>query len=164
MREFRPPQHRASGRLGLLGFIVLMTLVPSALAVFGTPAPWFVLVLGPALVVGLLAPLAILGPSRMVYRVGEGALDVRTLFGSQRWSLAGATARAHVPSRLWRVAGTAMPGYLTGVYREDGRTTRVYATDLGRAVLIEGPARVIVSPEHRDAFLAALRDEGARVT
>jgi hypothetical protein len=63
-----------------------------------------------------------------------------------------------------RVAGTAMPGYYTGYFRADGQSTRVYATDLKDGVLLEGPARIYLSPADPEAFLAALREEGGTVT
>jgi hypothetical protein len=115
----------------------------------------------------MIGSLMLFGPNRVRYLVGGGALVVRTMFGKKRIELAGARARAHVPARLWRIAGTAMPGYFTGLFREEGKNTRVYATDVKQMVLIEGGAsevRVLVSPEHLHFFLAALRDEGASVT
>ncbi len=111
----------------------------------------------------MLAALVLLGPRRMRYLVGDGFLEVRTLFGRKRIALAGRHARPHAPKRIWRVAGAAMPGYYTGLYRDEGRNVRVYATDLEHGVLVEGESRVIVSPEHVEFFLAALRDEGAVV-
>jgi hypothetical protein len=113
---------------------------------------------------GMTLVLLVLGPSRMLYVVGDGALEVRTLYGRQRFALAGAEARAHRPARLWRVGGAAMPGYYTGRFREDGVATRVYATDVKDVVLVQAEkARVIVSPRNREGFLAALRAEGAEV-
>jgi hypothetical protein len=112
----------------------------------------------------MIGSLLLFGPSRMRYLVGGGALEVRTIFGKKRIELAGVHARPHVPSRLWRIAGSAMPGYFTGLFREEGKNTRVYATDLTRTVLIvSGDARVIVSPESREAFLGALEEQGASV-
>jgi hypothetical protein len=111
----------------------------------------------------MVSALMILGPSQMRYLVGDGALEVRTLFGRKRWPTAGARARGHTPSKLRRVAGTAAPGYYTGIFRESGETTRVYATDVERVLLFEGPARVIVSPEDRVGMLRALEEEGVTV-
>lgn len=114
----------------------------------------------------MIGGLLLFGPSRMRYLVGGGSLEVRTIFGKKRVALAGVHARPHVPTRLWRLAGSAMPGYFTGLFREEGKNTRVYATDVKQMVLIEGGAdavRVLVSPEHVEFFLAALRDEGAQV-
>jgi hypothetical protein len=62
-----------------------------------------------------------------------------------------------------RIAGSAFPGYYTGLFREGGRNLRVYATDLRRGVLLEGPQRVYLSPADREGFLAALQAEGARI-
>jgi hypothetical protein len=115
------------------------------------------------LVAIMVGALMLLGPSRMVYRVGEGAFEVRTLFGRQRWPTAGARAKGHTPGRLWRVAGSGMPGYYTGRFREGGEGVRVYATDLTRVILFEGPDRVMVSPEDPAGFLEALRAEGVEV-
>jgi hypothetical protein len=64
---------------------------------------------------------------------------------------------------MWRVAGSGMPGYYTGRFRENGQATRMYATDLKAMVLVEGPDRVLLSPEDLDGFLAALKREGASV-
>jgi hypothetical protein len=111
----------------------------------------------------LLFALLLFGPSAMRYRVGDGVLEVRTLFGRKRWPISGASAKGHTPARLRRLVGTAVPGYHTGLYRESGATTRVYATDLTRVVLFDGPARVILSPENRVEMLRALEAEGARV-
>jgi hypothetical protein len=122
-------------------------------------------VLGAALLATLMASaLAFLGPKKMRYVVREGALEVHTLFGKKRFAVAGARARVHRPSRMWRVGGTGLPGYFTGLFREEGKNTRVYATDLGgEVVLLEGEARVIVSPIDRAGFLRALAAEGASV-
>jgi hypothetical protein len=89
-------------------------------------------------VTGMIAALMFFGPSRMRYRVGDGALEVKTMFGRKRWNVAGARARKYEPTRLWRIAGSAMPGYYTGLFREDGKSTRVYATDVRSMVLLEG--------------------------
>jgi hypothetical protein len=117
-----------------------------------------------AVLVGLMVgSLVLLGPSRMVYRIGEGRLEVSTLFGSRSWTLAAMRARAHHPNVTLRVAGTSLPGYHTGLFRVDGESTRLYATDLKRGVLLEGPARVYLSPEDVGGFLDALRAAGVHV-
>jgi hypothetical protein len=110
-----------------------------------------------------LFALLFFGPSAMRYRVGDGVLEVYTLFGRKRWSIPGAHAKGHTPVKLRRLAGIAVPGYHTGLYRESGATTRVYATDLARVVLFDGPARVILSPKDRVEMLRALEAEGAHV-
>lgn len=115
------------------------------------------------IVVVMVGAVMLFGPSRMRYLVGDGALEVKTIFGRNRWSTAGAQAKGYTPQRLWRVAGSGMPGYYTGLFREDGKSTRVYATELERVILFEGPARVILSPEDRGGFLQALRDEGVDI-
>jgi len=111
----------------------------------------------------LVGAVLLLGPGKMRYRVGDGALEVVTLFGRQSWPTRGARAREYTPQRLLRVAGTAAPGYYTGRFRESGQAARVYATELGRVVLFEGEARVLVSPEDRATFLQALADAGVTV-
>lgn len=111
----------------------------------------------------MLSAVLLFGPGRMRYLVGDGALEVHTLFGRHRWPTAGARAKGHTPKRLLRVAGSGAPGYYTGRFRESGEATRVYATDLDRVILFEGAARVIVSPEDRVAMLRALEDEGVEV-
>jgi hypothetical protein len=112
----------------------------------------------------MVSALLLLGPKRMRYRVGDGALEVRTLFGRKSWSLAGAQARTYTPQKLRRMVGTAAPGYYTGRFRESGQATRVYATEVDRVVLLEGADRVLLSPEDRVGFLRALEAEGASVT
>jgi hypothetical protein len=105
----------------------------------------------------------LLGPRRMVYRVGDGRLEVRTIFGRREWPASSLKAHAHASRLQLRLAGTGAPGYYTGYYLADGKRTRVYATDPSSGVLIEGPARIFVSPADREGFLAALRAEGATV-
>ena len=124
------------------------------------------LIVAPLSIVTVLAvsALLLLGPGRMRYRVGAGFFEVQTLLGKMRWPTAGATAKAHTPSGLLRVAGTGAPGYFTGRFREGGKWARVYATELGRVVLFEsGDARVIVSPEDRVELLRALEEEGVSI-
>jgi hypothetical protein len=111
----------------------------------------------------MVSALLLLGPSRMRYLVGDGVLEVRTLFGRKRWATRGARARAHTPARIRRVAGTAAPGYFTGIFREAGQSTRVYATALDRVLLFEGEARVLLSPDDRVAMLRALEQEGVTI-
>lgn len=108
----------------------------------------------------MMAATLQLGPSRMRYLVGHGAFEVETIFGRKRWPTAHARAKVYTPTGLQRVAGTAAPGYYTGRYRESGQSTRVYATDIERMVLFEGPDRVLVSPEDRVGLLRALEEEG----
>jgi hypothetical protein len=123
-----------------------------------------------AVLAGLLAlgagleALILLGPSRLRYTVAPAEVSVRTLFARKRWPIAGLRARHHRPECGLRVAGTAMPGDYTGLFRCDGRFTRVYATDLSGGVLLEsGARRVYLSPAHPAAFLAALRAAGAAI-
>jgi hypothetical protein len=105
----------------------------------------------------------LVGAKRMRYVVLDGRFEVRTLFSRKSWPASALRARAHSPKVTLRLFGTAFPGYYTGLFRADGANTRVYATDLKRGVLVEGPARVYISPAEPEAFLAALRDAGSAV-
>ena len=123
-------------------------------------------VVGVLVVLGAFGASAVflVGPSRMVYRVKGGALEVETIFGSQSWATPNGRAKMYTPDRLWRVAGTAAPGYYTGRFRESGQATRVYATKLTRVLLFEtGSTRVLLSPEDGVGMLRALASEGVTV-
>jgi Bacterial PH domain len=122
-------------------------------------------ILVPVVLVSVVAASAVLllGPSRLRYLVGGGVFEVRTLLGRKRWPTAGARAKAYRPSRLLRVAGVGAPGYHTGLFREAGQSTRVYATEMETVLLFEGEARVMVSPEDRVAMLRALEEEGVTI-
>jgi hypothetical protein len=111
----------------------------------------------------MLTAVFVAGPKRMRYVVGDGQLEVHTIFSSRRWPARDLRARLHTPKVTLRLAGTAFPGYYTGLFRSDGATTRIYATELRSGVLLEGPARVFLSPESPAAFLEALKREGATV-
>jgi hypothetical protein len=118
-------------------------------------------VVGAGVVATALATF-VAGPERMRYRVARGELEVQTLFGRRRWSLDAVNARPHrvrLGLRLW---GVGLPGYYTGSYLADGKSTRVYATQT-EGVLLEGATRIFVSPEDPEPFLAALAREGAIV-
>lgn len=115
------------------------------------------------LVGGMVVALMLLGPGRMVYRVGEGRLEVSTLFGRKSWPIQQLRARPHTPKVTLRIAGTGAPGYYTGLFRLDGTSSRVYATNLRAGVLVEGPARVYLSPQDVPGFLDAMRAAGAQV-
>lgn len=104
----------------------------------------------------MVVALLLFGPKRLRYSIEGGELHVRTIFGHKRWPVRGMRASRHTPVRVFRVAGSAMPGYFTGLYREDGQSLRVYATDLKRGILVEGSERVFINPEDEDAFLTAV--------
>jgi hypothetical protein len=129
------------------------------------PAPgwtWVQLaLLAPLLVVPMLVATFFLAPGRLRYEVGQGELVVRTMMGARRFPLAGATARRCTPGRVAKLAGNGLPGYYTGWFYLDGGRARVYATRLADGVLVEGPARVFVTPAVVEPFLAALRANGA---
>jgi Bacterial PH domain len=133
------------------GDAVLLKLVPAGAAVL--------LAITTAMVIAVF----LVGPSRMRYIVKDGRLEVRTLFSRKSWPAGELRARAHSPKVTLRLVGTAFPGYYTGLFRADGANTRMYATDLKRGVLVEGPQRVYVSPAEPEAFLAALRDAGGTI-
>ena len=128
----------------------------------------FARLMGPLMVVlviflgGVLA-LIVGGPGRLRYVVSGGAVEVRTMFVRRRWPAETLRARRHRPQVKLRLAGAAMPGYYTGYFRADGKTTRIYATTLKDGVLLEGPARIYLSPADIPEFLDALRAEGASV-
>jgi hypothetical protein len=115
----------------------------------------------PLLTVPLLVATFFVAPGRLRYEVGQGELLVRTLVGTKRFSLAGATVRRHTPGRILKVAGNGLPGYYTGWYRLDGGRARVYATRLTAGVLVEGAVRVFVTPADADVFVAELLRNGA---
>lgn len=131
------------------------------------PAPGWIWVklalLAPLLTIPLLVATFFVAPGRLRYEVGQGELVVRTLLGARRFPLAGAAARAVTPGRALKLAGSGLPGYYTGWFSIDGRRTRVYATGLRDGVLIDGPARVFVTPAAVTPFLAALRANGATI-
>jgi len=132
------------------GDATLMRVVPGVGAL--------VLVLSAVLVVLLF----IAGPTRMRYVVEDGKLSIETIFSRRTFEARELRARLHVPSVTFRLAGSAFPGYYTGLFRADGATTRVYATQLkSEGVLLEGPARVFLSPEDPAALLKALEEAGA---
>ncbi len=133
-----------------VGDTTLLRLLPGVVALFG-------LVSG-----GMAIATMLLGPGRMVYRIGEGKLEAATIFGHRSWPVHGLRARPHRAGAPRRIAGTAVGGYYTGLYRIDGKSTRIYATDLTSGVLVEGPdVRVFVSPEDPRGFLDALAAAGA---
>jgi Bacterial PH domain len=134
------------------GDTTVLRLIPVGITILGL------------LVGGMAIATILLGPRRMVYRVGEGRLEAATIFGHRSWPLLEMNARPHRPRVTLRIAGTAINGYYTGLFTSDGVRTRVYATDLTAGVLVEGPGlRVFLSPERRQDFLDALRAAGATV-
>ena len=152
MHEFRPRECRRGLRLTMAFVIVGVVLFP----VFRTSAklpsgPFTASIVIAVAIAATISVLLIVGPGKMRYIVRPGLLEVRTLFGR------------HWPRVTLRVAGTGAPGYYTGLFRADGATTRVYATDLHEGVLIERPVRVFLSPDDPAAFLARLREAGATV-
>lgn len=156
-----PPDREAFLRALDAGTDFRVELPPPAASGLGA---WLLVGLaGTAIVAAMTVATLLLGPSRMLYRVGGGQFEVRTIFGRRAWPASGLRARGHAARLQLRLAGTAVRGYYTGYYLADGKRTRVYATEPSRGVLIEGPARILVSPDDRDGFLAALRAEGATV-
>jgi len=64
---------------------------------------------------------------------------------------------------MLKVMGSSAPGYYTGRFREAGESLHVYATDLKDVVIVECDRRLLLSPEHPEAFLDALERAGASV-
>lgn len=166
MQAFRPPNTATAARRNTVLAAIGMPLAFILAASFSNGSS--TLLVGLAIIPLVIVPLSILaiaGPSRMQYLVGEGVLEARTIFGQARFNLSGAIAKKYVPGRMLRVGGTAMPGYYTGRWREGGQPLRVYATTFANAVLVTTPtARVLLSPTTPEALLEALRTEGTRVT
>ncbi len=117
-----------------------------------------VMVLG----LGLILSLTFLAPTKIRYRVEPGRFEVRTMFLRKSWPTVGMRARLHHPKMGRKLFGTGMPGYRTGWFKVDDERTLVYAT-AREGVLIEGPARVFVTPDEPRVFLDALRQAGARI-
>lgn len=139
------------------------TFVPAAV---GTPRGWWafkLLAASPILLVALLPWMLFVAPGRLRYGVGPGVIEVRTLWRRRRFDLSAAHARGHAPSRSLKLIGSAMPGYYAGIFLLDGARTRVYATSLRKGILVEGTARLFVSPADPIAFMEALARAGARV-
>jgi len=141
--DFSPPTRRPP--LSWVLFISALPLLVVPLAVY-TAAAFFV------------------APGKLRYRVGSGQLEVQLLLVRRRFPLAGARARRHTPRRVWKLAGSALPGYLAGSFRADGVTTRIYATTARQeGVLLERGRRVFVTPADVPGFLQALERQGARI-
>jgi hypothetical protein len=119
------------------------------------------------LIVALLAlPLlilaAVLVPIR--YAASHGQLHVRSPLGTRRYDIAGGRASVVEDPKLGlRLFGMGLPGAWIGIFRVDGETTRVWATRSGgRAVLLQGSKRVMITPASPESLLADLRAAGAR--
>lgn len=112
--------------------------------------------------VGLVVPAVFfVAPSKLRYRIEPGALVVTTVLGSRRFESTGCRVRRHRPRVGMRLWGTGAPGYYTGLFRVDGRNTKVYATSVEEGVLLESDkVRVFVNPENETAFLEAIRFTG----
>jgi len=104
-----------------------------------------------------------LAPRRLSYHVGNGALEVRTIFSRTSVPLAGLKARIHQPLQGARLAGIGVPGYHVGVFELDQAATAVYGTTRDRGVLLEADERVLVTPMDEAGFLAAVGAAGATV-
>jgi hypothetical protein len=110
-----------------------------------------------------LPALLFLAPGRLRYTVRPGELEVAGLVRRRRWPLAGVAVRRFRPTAVFRLMGTAVPGYYIGLFRMAGTTVRVAATHLEEGVLVEGRRPLFVTPADVDGFLAALQQAGAVV-
>jgi hypothetical protein len=121
------------------------------------------LIAAPVPLVLLLPAVFFVAPGKLRYAVGQGMLEVQTLFVRRRFALAGSTARRYRPGGAFKRAGSAFPGYYTGSFSLDGTSSKVFATTLKEGVLLEGERRVFVTPEEPEQFLAALAEHGANI-
>ena len=120
--------------------------------------------IGALVSVFFVAAVFAFGPRAMRYVIDGSDLRIETLFSKRTYPARELRARLHVPSVSIRLWGTSFPGYHTGLFRESGETTRITATDVrSEGVLVEGPARLFVSPADVRAFLVALEHAGATV-
>jgi hypothetical protein len=127
---------------------------------------WFTLfsVIAVLVVVVLsLVTVFFLAPARLRYAVGNGILEVRTLFSRRRIPLTGVRARPHRPLLGARLSGIAIPGHVVGSWLFDTMATTVLASVRDDGVLLEGEGRLFVSPRDADGFLTALGEQGATV-
>lgn len=97
----------------------------------------------------------------MRYRIDSGVLVVPGHLGAVRVSLAGARVSAGAMSG-WRVAGTALPPLLLGLYADREGTFHV-ATTAVDGVWVRGDRRIFVSPADVPGFVGALVAAGAVV-
>ena len=116
---------------------------------------------GLLLLLPLLIAAAILVPVR--YGAAAGVLRIRSPLGTREFSLQGASAaQLESPAVGLRLFGMGLPGAWLGIFRVGGKATHVWATQRrGRAVLIEGEKRVLVTPAEPEALLDDLRSAGA---
>ena len=131
-----------------------------------TQSWWFTLILVLAvltLVVLALVTVFFVAPSRLRYKVGDGALEVSTLFSRRRIPLAGVRAFRHRPLLGARLSGLALPGYNVGSWMLDTMATTSLASARNDGVLLEGDGRFFLNPGDPEGFLAALGDHGATV-
>jgi hypothetical protein len=171
--HFRPAPKGAVPRT------VIALLITAAMLVVGVPAiarlfdsrsvggnaALFGPAIGSIFVVLMINLVAFLAPGSMRYRVVGKSVYVATLLSRKRWDAEKMRARPYRPERWLRVAGTGMPGYLTGGFRLDGVTAWVAASQRDGVLMERADGKpVFVSPEDREGFLRALRHAGAEVT
>lgn len=132
------------------------------------PAPRFLPILAAAIVISLFAcglalpVLLLVIPSRLVYAVGEKKLVIERYPGARAICLPGCRAARFTPRARRRISGSSMPGYHSGTFSLEGRTTFVHASTLEEGVLLTeaNGARHFLSPQEPEAFLAALGRNG----
>lgn len=113
--------------------------------------------------VGILLWLGFRIAQPLAYRVNGGALEVPGNLKTVSLPLAGATFQQVALGRVWRVAGTALPGLLLGRFRADGRWIHMASRDATTGVRVtSGDGDVYVTPADLPGFCAALAAAGAR--
>lgn len=111
----------------------------------------------------LLLPLLgrIFRPLR--YRVESGELVVPRHFGELHVRLAGVRVRAGDLLGAVRLAGSGMPGFHLGAYRNREGGFHAAGTNRSVGLFVDGTRRVYVTPDDRLGFVEALQEQGAVV-
>jgi Bacterial PH domain len=111
----------------------------------------------------LFAAAFLIAPSRLRYRVGDGAMEVRTFFKRRRVPVKGVWVYTHRPLDGAKLSGIALPGYNVGSWELDTQPTNVFAAHREKGVVVEGDERVFVTPRDAAAMLDALGAAGATI-